>query len=246
MQIFEFSFKVRTNDGRVYDERFLACLRAFVREMAKAGLILEGGVHCFARDDRYVCRVIAQDGEAISEQNMSYDGQKALERLLGLCEDLPRLTPCEELDDIPHCTCERSSYYILSPCAEWEGSPVRCGDCRRSVPLYRIIPIANERDFDDLLGWSRLYRSFLTQYQCGYNALYAYNMLKDCVSDLSLQGRSAAGKVERRSGIITLYPLFSQYELLPNKCPQCGGNWINQYRDAVPYERFCRSCRIVM
>ena len=141
---------------------------------------------------------------------------------------------------------------------EWEGSPVKCGDCGRSVPLYRLCNSVPEREFDDVLMWRRMRRAYFTAYEAGgggraavyagtvFDAAAAYAILRSCVSELSLEGRRLAGKIEAETGIMTLYPLFSQYEKLPVRCPQCGADWRNPFTGAINYECFCRECRLVM
>ena len=217
--------------------------RAFI---SSRGLILGGGQHTLVRDGYLVWSVIAQDETAVDQPQMSYDAKKSLEGLLKRCDGLPLVVPAERCLTPSHCDCRHPSYFCLQSPAEGDGSPVMCGDCRRSYPLYRTIRNPAEREFDLILSWQTMRRGYIEQYTSGLETAVSRAQLSDCVSDLSLTGRRLAGEIERETGITTFYPLYSYYETPPVKCPQCGGDWVNHYRDAVPFERCCRECRLVM
>ena len=241
-----------------YDARFTAALRNFTLELARNGLTLEAGARTYYENGEVVLQVIAQDNEAVDERNMSYDTTKALEALVKRCTDVPSVSVLREHIHPANCECAHPSYFVLQSPPEWEGSPVKCGDCGNSVPLYRLCNSVPEREFDDLLMWRRIRRGYFTAYEAGrsaraaifagtaFDAAAAYAILKSCVSELSLEGRRLAGVIEAETGILTLYPLFSHYEKPPEHCPQCGSDWLNPYTGAINYQCFCRACRLVM
>lgn len=230
----------------------------FAAELSRCGLTLEAGARTLYQNGEYILLVIAQDEEAIDEKNMNYDTKKALTELTKKCEAMPKVRTLAELEFPAHCVCAKPSHFIMQSPPEWEGSPVRCGDCGKSVPLYRLDGFAADRNFDDLLLWRRLRRGCFSTYEYGSRKqsvasaqalsepAAAYAALKSCVSGVSLEGRRLAAMVEKNTGVITVYPLFSQYEKMPEYCPQCGRSWINPFTDAVKFKCFCRECRLVM
>jgi len=119
-------------------------------------------------------------------------------------------------------------------------------DCGKSVPLYRLVRDKEQREFDDLLHWRKLRRGFLEQIGEKLNTGYAYGMLNNCMSGLSQEGRRLAAAIQKWTGVITLYPVFSRFEEPPRRCPGCGGDWRNPYTGAIPYKYFCRQCRLVL
>lgn len=230
------------------DSEFSAYVLEFLRQLPRNGLTLEGGVDIRREGDSYVSRVVAQDSEAIDEKNFSYDTRQALKKLLEVSDGLPVVTSAGKCLIPAHCECRSPGYLILQAPAEWEGSPVMCGDCGKSVPLYRIVPSTAEMEFDDLLGWRRLYRSYMLQHTTGLDGIdyhESYEMLHECVSTLSLAGRRLAGTVERFTGKPTYYPIYNRFEHIPDTCPQCGGDWRNPYPDAIKFTHVCSGCRLV-
>lgn len=252
MRIFELHFK-GNNGGALetFDARFVKLLGDFLHQLGRNGLILDGGVQSFIQNGEYVCRVIAQDDSALSaeglnDENMNYDTRKSMMLLTGKCAAAPEIIMRESCVDIPHCTCAAPSHYVLQYVPEWMGSPVMCGDCHGSVPLYKLAADRNDKVFDDLLRWRKLYRGYVEQYRAGVNARMAYDMVRNCRSEFAQHGRSIAGKLEQRTRVTTFYPIYSHLERKPERCPQCGGPFVNQYRDAIAFDRCCRNCRIVM
>ena len=248
MHIFEMRYISRTVRGeqRPYDDKFMTVEGDFFKQLVRAGLVLEGGTYRYIKDGSLRRRMIAVTREAMSEKQMSYDARQSLAALQSLCERPPQAVHVHECVTPAHCECRKPSYLVLQSPAEWEGTPLCCGDCRKSFPLYRLIANPSEREFDDLLHWSKLRRGYVEQYMTGAETVASHEILQSCVSDLALQGRRLAGIVEVATGAITLYPLFAYYERAPERCPQCGSDWRNQYRNAVPFEFFCRTCRLVM
>jgi|GEM_PF-1795680 len=243
MQIFHLRFRAKNG---YYSPQLLQKLGRFRLQLVRNGLILEGSWQSWMEDGELVWSVVAQDDEAISEHNMTYDTRAALADVIGLCEGLPQVIPMHNCAGIPHCTCPKPGTYILRSPAEWEGTPVYCVDCGKSVPLYRLIRDREQREFDDLLHWRKLRRGFLEQLGEKLNSGYAYRMVNDCMSGLSQEGRRLAAAIQRWTGVLTIYPVFSRFEEPPRRCPGCGGDWRNPYTGAIPYQYFCRQCRIAL
>lgn len=248
MHIFDICCRSRTVRGvqQPYDERFHVVENDYFKQLVRSGLILEGGTYTRTEDGSFKRRVIAVTREAMSPRQISYDARVSRSALAKLCESEPEAVHIHECDKPSHCECRKPSFLVMQSPGEWEGTPLCCGDCHKNFPLYRLVPDAAEREFDDLLHWSKLRRGYVEEYMTGAETVRSHAMLQNCVSELSLQGRRLAAAIEDATGVVTLYPLFAYYERTLDRCPQCGGPWQNHYRDAVPFEFFCRTCRIVM
>ncbi|MBE6754551.1 MAG: hypothetical protein E7559_09445 [Ruminococcaceae bacterium] len=246
MYIYELRYRRKlTKDGQP-DKRFAEAEQDLFKQLVRCGLVLEGGGWLYEKDGELRRRFIAVTKEAMDPRQMSYDARQSWKAVLKLSEEPPKAVCLQECLSPAHCTCKKPGFLVMQSPAEWEGTPICCGDCRKSYPIYRLERDPLEREFDDLLHWSKLRRGYIEQYMTGAERVISHEALQGCVSDLSLQGRRLAGMVETATGILTLYPLFAYYEKAPSRCPQCGGEWVNRYRDAIPFEFFCRSCRLVM
>ena len=56
------------------------------------------------------------------------------------------------------CKCKSSSYILYNHYLA-NGSPVRCGDCFKDVPLYYLPKPYDGDEYYDVLGWERDYRA---------------------------------------------------------------------------------------
>lgn len=243
MRIFQLRFRPANGQFTPQLQQLLGRFRLL---LVRNGLILEGGWQSWLEDGELVWSVVAQDDDAIAEHNMTYDTRDTLAQLIKWCDGLPQVIPMQQCAELPHCTCTSPATYVLCSPAEWAGTPVRCLDCGGSVPLYRLIRDREQREFDDLLHWRKLRRGFLEQLGEKLNSGYAYRMVNDCMSGLSQEGRRLAAAIQRWTGVLTIYPVFSRYEEPPRRCPGCGGDWRNPYTGAIPYKYFCRQCRIAL
>lgn len=55
------------------------------------------------------------------------------------------------------CACEKSSCYMLYTNYAETDSPVVCGDCDKSVPLYKLPYLFKEDEHHEILGWQAAY-----------------------------------------------------------------------------------------
>jgi len=235
-----------------FSDRFMDWLY----RMEQSGLILEGQASIRRENGFFVCRVVAQGADALSENAMNYDARKAFDSLLEASDGPPQVTGVGRSVMPRGCECVKSPYFILYPCAEWEGSPIRCGGCNASFPLYRTKKLGVEREFGEILSWRKTYRGFVAHLTAGgehsnrngygRDKSESYKSLNSCVSEMSLLGRRLAGEVERDTDVLTYYPLYQVHEDIPDACPQCGANWRNPYPAAIRFSHVCPACRLCM
>ena len=65
------------------------------------------------------------------------------------------------------CDCEKRSYYILKGDMKDTVSPVLCGNCGRSVPLYTLPRNYSREEYYDILEWQRAYNDLTDLFKQG-------------------------------------------------------------------------------
>ena len=152
-------------------------------------------------------------------------------------------------DDQSACTCTQPNFYILFTHYITIASPLTCGSCFKSVPLYRLPPY-NGHDYYGIFSWEDNYQSCDTlQMGCVVGERWATNQMQDFESQLSKQGREICKKIEELTSTPTYYFLFNYRKFKGNQrsrtCPGCGCKW-----DLNPplhdfFDFKCDQCKIV-
>ena len=147
------------------------------------------------------------------------------------------------------CTCAQPDFYILFTHYITIASPLACGSCFKSVPLYRLPPY-NGHDYYGIFSWEDNYQSCDTlQMGCVVGERWATNQMQDFESQLSKQGREICKKIEELTSTPTYYFLFNYRKFKGNQrsrtCPGCGCKW-----DLNPplhdfFDFKCDQCKIV-
>jgi predicted nucleic acid-binding Zn ribbon protein len=132
------------------------------------------------------------------------------------------------------CGCQEKSWLILQTDHVSLESPLRCGDCYGTVPLYCIPKIAdNTRDFHDKM------RTWISDFQacdglqmrCSTGERFGIREISQHDSSLSLRGRWLCQQITQYFGIPCYYFLFryggrSYKREKARLCPSCGGEWV--------------------
>jgi len=165
--------------------------------------------------------------------------------------------------------CRAPSSYILFTHFKTEDSPVVCGDCFLSVPLYRLpteparkyifdcsgARIAHwkgpSHDFSTLIAWQEDYGLCDSLYmRSGVGERFGLNQTTALSSSVTKDGRYAAESLEWRLKKRVYYFLnhnsgTSLARELKRRCPSCGGRW--RLKEPL-FDRFdfrCVRCRLV-
>lgn len=147
-------------------------------------------------------------------------GESLIKRLLG-----------KEVDyietDFDEC-CLKAEFYILFTHMFSEKSPICCGECRDSIPLYRIIKDKNI----GILTWQDNYKSCDTlQINSRAGEKFGLKEMTNFDSSLTKQGLEVCKELELILNKPVFYYLFN-YRNIPykkdikRKCPVCNGEWI--------------------
>lgn len=147
------------------------------------------------------------------------------------------------------CKCKKSEFYILITNYVTIESPVTCGSCFRSVPLYRL-PKYRDDEYIGILSWETNYISCDSlQMNCEVGERWALNQMQEVKSQLSKQGLEICRKIEESTNIPTYYYLHNyrreKGEYFSRPCPVCGKKWnlkepLNNF-----YDFKCDGCRLV-
>ncbi|MCL2672036.1 MAG: Zn-ribbon-containing protein [Clostridiales bacterium] len=155
----------------------------------------------------------------------------------------------ENLNAEKSCACEKSSWYMLYTDFTQTDSPVVCGDCGESVPLYRLPHLFNEDEHHGILGWKETYSEIDSLWMYCLSDRFTYRQLHNPDSALSKIGRDICRELEKATDTPTYYYLY-HYDSLsgtrktPAECPICGADWkLNGEKTFIDYK--CEPCRLV-
>jgi predicted nucleic acid-binding Zn ribbon protein len=141
------------------------------------------------------------------------------------------------------CDCKEPSWYMLYTDWTLSESPVVCGDCGKTVPLYRLPHIMNSDEHYGVLGWQGAYKSTDALWIYCLSDRFTFRQMHDPQSQLSKCGMDICKAFEEKLGKPFFYYLYNNNRT--NKtCPVCGGNWkIHGEKTFVDYK--CEKCRLV-
>lgn len=156
----------------------------------------------------------------------------------------------ENLDPDEPCRCEEKPewYMLYSDFANHE-SPVFCGRCGKSVPLYKLPHIFGEDEHHQVISWNRSYREVDSLFMQCLSDRFTYRQLNDVNSQLSKTGREICSEFEKATGVPFYYYVYHYVGLsgkrkTPETCPVCGGEWkLNGEKTFIDYK--CDRCRLV-
>lgn len=147
------------------------------------------------------------------------------------------------------CTCKSSGFYILTTNYVSIASPLTCGDCNKSVPLYKL-PVYYDHGYMPILSWESNYISCDTlQMNCQVGEVWALKQMEDLKSQLSKQGLKICRKIEELTSIPTYYYLYNYVKFkgdnLSRPCPNCGKRWGLKKQLHKYYDFKCDKCKLV-
>jgi len=141
------------------------------------------------------------------------------------------------------CICEKSSWYMLYTDYVENDSPVVCGDCAKSVPLYKLPHLFNENEHHGILGWKESYSDIDGLWMYCLSDRFTYRQLNNLDSQLSKIGIDICKELEKATSIPTYYYLF-QSNKSKEHCPICGSDWkLSGEKIFIDYK--CDQCRLV-
>jgi predicted nucleic acid-binding Zn ribbon protein len=147
------------------------------------------------------------------------------------------------------CKCKKPTSYILITNYITIVSPIICGKCTQSVPLYRL-PIYYDYGYMPILSWETNYSSCDSlQMNCEVGERWALKQMQNLNLQLSKQGMEICKKIEKSTNIPTYYYLYN-YNKYKNDdknrpCPKCHQKWNLKKRLGKQFDFKCYKCRII-
>jgi predicted nucleic acid-binding Zn ribbon protein len=126
------------------------------------------------------------------------------------------------------CTCKKSKHYLLREADTY--SPIQCGSCYKSVPLYLLKKIKDDA-YEPINSFlSNAYACFLLDIGCVVGESWAIKQRSSPNTELGKQGLAVAKLVSEKTGIKCYYYLHNYAKRSVAKdnarpCPGCGGTW---------------------
>lgn len=181
--------------------------------------------------------------------NFYVNGQS--EKLEGLCNSkltYKTIGKTYESYETP-CICKKPEYYILTTNYVSIESPLTCGTCFKSVPLYRL-PVYYDHGYMPILRWETNYVSCDSlQMSCEVGERWALNQMQEINSQLSKQGLEICRNIEEQTLIPTYYSLYNYKKYKGNQlarpCPSCHEKWGLETPINNQYNFKCDKCRII-
>jgi predicted nucleic acid-binding Zn ribbon protein len=124
-------------------------------------------------------------------------------------------------------------------------SPVVCGDCGSTVPLYKLPKILGEDEYWSVLNWQRAYKACDELFMVGIGERFAYQRISKPANDLYELGKQICEAFENAIGKPFYYYLFRYYSPYKGTCPVCGLQWKlgSDNKSFINYR--CDYCRLV-
>ncbi len=189
--------------------------------------------------------------KSLDKKFNNYYVNQYIERLENLCNSKIKFkTVGKYCDDYKvSCTCKKPSFYILYTDYVYTASPITCGTCNNSVPLYRL-PIYYDYGYLPILSWETNYISCdRLQMNCEVGERWAMRQMQEVTSQLSKQGLEICKRIEELTSIPTYYYLYNYKKSkdggLSKPCPSCLGYWKLQEQLHNFYDFKCDRCKLL-
>jgi len=205
----------------------------------------------FINDNKIVCFPFTLEKYSLAKKYNNFyvnEQSKKLENLCGAKLAFKTVGKSYESYKTP-CTCQKSDFFILITNYLTIESPLACGNCNKSVPLYRL-PKYYDFGYMPILSWETNYIACdRLQMNCEVGERWALNQMEKLDSQLSKQGLEICRKIEELTNICTYYYLhnWKKYrgDSLQRHCPNCNKKWGLETALHRLYDFKCDKCKLV-
>ncbi|MVM40409.1 DNA-binding protein [Spirosoma sp. HMF3257] len=205
----------------------------------------------YIENDKIVCLPFTLEKTSLDKKFNNYYVNRQAKKVEELCNSrLIFKTVGKSYDSYKApCNCKKSDFYILITNYITIQSPLTCGTCNKSVPLYRL-PQYYDYGYMPILSWETNYISCDSlQMNCEVGERWALNQMQEITSQLSKQGLEICRKIEELTSIPTYYYLHNYKKFkgdqLTRLCPSCGKKWDLKTQLHNLYDFKCDKCKIV-
>lgn len=156
-----------------------------------------------------------------------------------------------DAETVPSCHCLKRSSLILYTNYRMIGSPLQCGDCFESIPLYQIPPTYDDSEYYNLKSWETDYQACDTlQMGCETGERFALREMSSPISSLTKRGRELCEQITQSTNTPTYYYLFRYHgrslaKERERRCPACNGEWLLPEPLFDRFDFRCDNCRLL-
>lgn len=205
----------------------------------------------YIKNDKIVCLPFTLEKKSLEKSNNNFYVNKQIKKIEDLCfSKLKFKTVGKSYHGYKGaCKCKKSDFYILITNYITIESPLICGNCNKSVPLYRL-PIYYDYGYLPILSWETNYVSCDSlQMNCEVGERWALNQMEKIDSQLSKIGLEICRKIEELTAIPTFYFLYNYEKVkdgqLVKTCPSCKKKWDLKEPLQDFYDFKCDNCKIL-
>ena len=145
--------------------------------------------------------------------------------------------------------CRKRSSFVLYTTSLSMESPLRCGECFRPVPLYRIPPTDKAGHRDHIRFWEWTYQQCDALFMgSGVGERFGYREISDSRSSLTRNGLDVCSRIRKATGISCYYYLYRYYSSRRERnrrCPGCNSQWLLKEPWLGKFEFRCDRCLLV-
>jgi predicted nucleic acid-binding Zn ribbon protein len=187
---------------------------------------------------------------SLSKKHANQWVTKAVQKLAELGVRLRVRDLGRDPESFPLCRCRNPPWFVLFTNYISTESPVRCGRCFGTIPLYRL-PTTSDDSFYDVICWQSDYKACdRLQMNCSTGERFATRQMQHYDSSLSSRGRAICKKLAEGSGIPVFYYLYkgggrSLESERRRRCPSCGSAWLAETPHCDLFDMKCDGCRLV-
>ncbi|OCK51290.1 DNA-binding protein [Chryseobacterium sp. CBo1] len=246
IQEISIDIKTKTDKDKLVDE--FGLLMSFYRGNGQTQGRIESQ---YIENDKIVCLPFTLEKNSLDKKLNNFYVNRQSEKIEKLCNSkLTFKTVGKSYDSYKTpCKCKKSDFYILITNYVTIESPLTCGTCNKSVPLY-LLPAYYDFGYMPILSWETNYISCDSlQMNCEVGERWALNQMQEITSQLSKQGVGICRKIEELTSIPTYYYLHnykkSKGDQLTRPCPSCSKKWDLKTQLHNLYDFKCDKCKIV-
>ena len=225
-------------------ESFLAALRMNGQILGKEWALVY-------KDNRIISYVFVPEADSLNRKYSNKYVSKYYNKLNALDINISQKMMGKQVFSAETCKCTHIDSYILYTHFLSLESPLRCGNCFGTVPLYKILKTYDD-EYYDIKCWETNYQCCDTlQMGCYVGERFGTRELSNFKSKLTQNGLEICEKIKKLTGKNVYYYLYhyvsspKKYIEQNRKCPSCGNEWLLDKRLFDIFDFKCDKCLLL-
>ena len=249
MNTVQLLFRTRTIKN---DEELLDKVQGYLASLLQNGQIV--GDHSPMAKVRggYLVTASLPEADALGERFANKWVRKRLRELATVGVGRPRVRHLgTDPESRAPCRCRKQPFLVLFTTFLNAEPPLRCGACFGPIALYSVPATSDARNHQDVLWWEDTYRAMDWLFiGSGPGERFAHDQLSRLDSELSMDGRELARKLEKKVRVPVYYYLSkhigrSDQAERKRLCPSCGKTWLRKEALHRIFDFECKRCRLL-